>query len=256
MNDYETPHERVCTCRPKDRRFYRFMAGVPGEPGSQGERGARGERGPVFVPAVDAAGNLSWTNDGGLPNPEAVNIRGPQGIPGDSGCFIAEYGETTTAELTQAWNAGRLLLLRDGGKLCTLLKTSEFVGIGRPSSIIFLFSGMTDYRTQSIYTCMDDLWSRETLAFDSPVRKGTISLGAVWDGEGLYSQRVSVPGVTVTASSKVDLQPDMQAIESLAGDGVEVLYVENSSGTLTAYAAGAAPPSAVTLQCTVTEVRA
>ena len=33
----------------------------------------------IFIPHVDAAGNLSWTNDGGLPNPETVNIKGPAG---------------------------------------------------------------------------------------------------------------------------------------------------------------------------------
>lgn len=45
-----------------------------GAPGGQGEQG---ERGVTFTPSVDAEGNLSWSNDGGLPNPETVNIRGP-----------------------------------------------------------------------------------------------------------------------------------------------------------------------------------
>lgn len=32
--------------------------------------------GPHYTPYVDAAGNLSWTNNGGLVNPETVNIQG------------------------------------------------------------------------------------------------------------------------------------------------------------------------------------
>ena len=32
--------------------------------------------GPYYTPSVDGAGNLSWTNNGGLANPEAVNIQG------------------------------------------------------------------------------------------------------------------------------------------------------------------------------------
>lgn len=36
-------------------------------------------------PAVSAAGDLSWTNDGGLANPATVNIKGPKGDQGEQG---------------------------------------------------------------------------------------------------------------------------------------------------------------------------
>jgi hypothetical protein len=39
----------------------------------------------TFTPAVDTDGNLSWTNDNGLPNPEPVNIKGPKGDTGEKG---------------------------------------------------------------------------------------------------------------------------------------------------------------------------
>ena len=35
--------------------------------------------GPTFFPMVDANGNLSWTNNGGLTNPASQNIKGPPG---------------------------------------------------------------------------------------------------------------------------------------------------------------------------------
>ena len=41
--------------------------------------------GATFTPSVSAAGVISWTNDGGLPNPESVNIKGPQGETGSTG---------------------------------------------------------------------------------------------------------------------------------------------------------------------------
>lgn len=44
--------------------------------------------GATFIPNVDAEGNISWTNDKGLPNPSTQNIkgdRGEQGIPGQDG---------------------------------------------------------------------------------------------------------------------------------------------------------------------------
>ena len=37
-------------------------------------------KGAAFKPSVDESGNLSWTNDGELDNPETVNIKGPIGI--------------------------------------------------------------------------------------------------------------------------------------------------------------------------------
>ena len=37
-------------------------------------------KGATFTPSVDENGNLSWTNDGELENPETVNIKGPIGI--------------------------------------------------------------------------------------------------------------------------------------------------------------------------------
>lgn len=42
-----------------------FAIGIPA-----GEKGDQGSRGFYFTPAVDAAGNLSWTNDGGLTTPQ------------------------------------------------------------------------------------------------------------------------------------------------------------------------------------------
>jgi len=45
--------------------------------------GTDGENGAVFTPSVDpVTGNISWTNDKGLPNPQTVNIRGPKGEMG------------------------------------------------------------------------------------------------------------------------------------------------------------------------------
>lgn len=69
-------------------------AGPQGEQGIQGEKGEKGDAGAAgpagadgatFTPSVDASGNLSWTNDSGLENPQTVNIRGPQGPQGEQG---------------------------------------------------------------------------------------------------------------------------------------------------------------------------
>lgn len=45
----------------------------------KGDKGDKGDKGAVFTPVVDSSGNLTWSNNGGLTNPAAVNIRGPKG---------------------------------------------------------------------------------------------------------------------------------------------------------------------------------
>ena len=51
-----------------------------------------GTNGATFTPAVDDAGNLSWSNDKDLANPNTVNIKGAKGDKGDKG----EKGDTGT----------------------------------------------------------------------------------------------------------------------------------------------------------------
>lgn len=41
--------------------------------------------GATFTPHIDKDGNLTWTNDSNLDNPQAVNLKGPVGDPGKDG---------------------------------------------------------------------------------------------------------------------------------------------------------------------------
>lgn len=51
---------------------------IPGSSSAGGD-------GTTFIPSVSSEGVISWTNDGGLPNPDPVNIKGPQGNQGIQG---------------------------------------------------------------------------------------------------------------------------------------------------------------------------
>ena len=61
------------------------LQGPQGPVGPKGEQGDAGARGITFTPVVDSRGNISWSNDGGLENPQTVNITGPQGDTGAKG---------------------------------------------------------------------------------------------------------------------------------------------------------------------------
>lgn len=52
---------------------------------AKGGSGTPGEDGATFTPSISEDGTLSWTNDKSLPNPDPVNIKGPQGEPGKDG---------------------------------------------------------------------------------------------------------------------------------------------------------------------------
>ena len=54
--------------------------------------GQDGKDGATFIPSVSEEGVISWTNNGNLPNPTPVNIKGEKGDPG-SGELTKNRGE-------------------------------------------------------------------------------------------------------------------------------------------------------------------
>lgn len=64
----------------------------------KGDKGDTGKTGAVFTPTVDEDGNLSWSNDGNLVNPETVNIKGKKGDKGETGSVENLRLEITSVE--------------------------------------------------------------------------------------------------------------------------------------------------------------
>lgn len=80
----------------------------------------------------------------------------------------------------------------------------------------------------------------------------TIPYGS-WTGSGPYTQIVTISGATITANTKVDVQPNATALAQLIADGVTAMFVENNNGVLTVYAIGAATTVDITVQVTYYE---
>ena len=95
------------------------------------------------------------------------------------------------------------------------------------------------------------------------IKIGSIAIsGSGWSGSGPYTQTVSIPGLTPTANTKVDLQPSAAAFAQMITDNVQALFVAseadpNNSGSyiLKLYAIGGyITASSLAVQCTYYEV--
>ena len=62
--------------------------------GGEGIQGEQGIPGYVFTPSISAEGVVSWTNNGDLPNPDPVDIMGPEGPRGPQGDSVVSIEHT------------------------------------------------------------------------------------------------------------------------------------------------------------------
>lgn len=94
--------------------------GPAGPEGNKGQDGAVGENGATFTPSVSQEGILSWSNDRGLDNPEAINIKGPKGEKGAAGEPGGEgiqgpAGESGATFIPEVTETGELTWSNDKG---------------------------------------------------------------------------------------------------------------------------------------------
>lgn len=69
----------------EDGDLYWVNTGNKPNPDTVNIKGPQGNRGFHYTPFVDSTGTIQWTNNGGLENPSPVNVRGPIGLKGDIG---------------------------------------------------------------------------------------------------------------------------------------------------------------------------
>ena len=132
--------------------------GAPGKDGSPGKDGAPGADGTTFTPSVSAAGDLSWTNDGGKANPAPVNLKGQQGPAGDD-YVLTPADKTQIAEEVIA-----------GG---------QEVQVGEP------LAGPTDAQVSSAVSS----WLTEHPEATTTVQDGSVSVEKLGYGKHIYGSK-------------------------------------------------------------------
>lgn len=111
------------------------LGSIRGEKGEQGEHGLKGETGDTgttFTPDVSENGVISWTNDGGLPNPDDVDLVATAGrvlvvnVPGTDPVITANAnaryvcGEVSTVSFTPPASGIAELIFTSGSSVAVL----------------------------------------------------------------------------------------------------------------------------------------
>ena len=188
----------------------------------QGPEGPAGETGVTFTPSVSDSGYISWTNDGGLPNPPTKNIAGPQGTPGSTG----PTGKSAYAAAVE------------GGYT------------GTEATFNTAMSAFPYHNARHLPTGADPILVKSGNLEDGSVTKGKIAAHAVsdtytatlnttWSGsEAPYSKAQTISGILASDNPIIDLVPSstyataQQQEEAWAS----IYRIVASANTLTFYA--------------------
>lgn len=161
--------------------------------------------------------------------------------------FWATYGKTTNAELEEAYNANKLIMLWHDNKVYYLAsKMSNFL-------YQFIAFVPNSYWKAFYIICYNNQWQATSMTGTLFDRSSSLSLPtASWTGSDPYTQTVTLSDSA--ADTKVDIQPSEEVYDQLVADNVGYFAIKNVDGTLTAVAKGGKPSVDLTVQVTYNSV--
>ena len=204
----------------------------------QGVAGEKGENGVTFVPALDANGNLSWSNDGGRENPPTQNIRGPAGAAGQPG----PAGKAPYESAVEAGYSGTEATFYAALAAIPYHNARHLPGGADPITV------QTDSLANGAVTAAKVHAGSRTQYLELPVP-------AAWSGEGPFTQTLAVVGLRATDRPKVHFSaPENFAVLEDQQDAFWQLYdITSSEGSVTLYAK-TRPSAAFTVTLEVTRI--
>ena len=167
----------------------------------QGAKGDTGAAGTTFTPHLDGNGNLSWTNDGGLDNPETQNIRGAAGAKGETG----PAGKSAYAAAVEAGYTGTEATFYAA---LTAMPYHNARHLPDGADPITVKAGNIEASAVETAKIKDKAVTMAKLADHAVSVDYTVTLNTTWSGSAApYTKEQTINGILATDKPLIDLVP-------------------------------------------------
>lgn len=209
----------------------------------QGAKGDTGAPGTTFTPHVDGNGNLSWTNDGGLDNPETQNIRGAKGDKGETGAA----GKSAYAAAVEAGYTGTEATFYAA---LTAMPYHNARHLPDGADPITVKAGNIEASAVETAKLKDKAVTMAKLADHAVSVDYTATLNTTWSGSAApYTKEQTINGILATDKPLIDIVPSATFADAeKQADAWALIYRAVTAANKITFYAKAKPTVSIPLQ--------
>lgn len=209
----------------------------------QGAKGDTGAAGTTFTPHLDGNGNLSWTNDGGLDNPETQNIRGAAGAKGETGAA----GKSAYAAAVEAGYTGTEATFYAA---LTAMPYHNARHLPDGADPITVKAGNIEASAVETAKIKDKAVTMAKLADHAVSVDYTVTLDTTWSGDAApYTKEQTINGILATDKPLIDIVPSATLADAeKQADAWALIYRAVTAANKITFYAKAKPTVSIPLQ--------
>ena len=209
----------------------------------QGAKGDTGAAGTTFTPHLDGNGNLSWTNDGGLDNPETQNIRGAKGDKGETGAA----GKSAYAAAVEAGYTGTEATFYAA---LTAMPYHNARHLPDGADPITVKAGNIEASAVETAKIKDKAVTMAKLADHAVSVDYTATLNTTWSGSAApYTKEQTINGILATDKPLIDIVPSATLADAeKQADAWALIYRAVTAANKITFYAKAKPTVSIPLQ--------
>lgn len=209
----------------------------------QGTKGDTGAAGTTFTPHLDGNGNLSWTNDGGLDNPETQNIRGAKGDKGETGAA----GKSAYAAAVEAGYTGTEATFYAA---LTAMPYHNARHLPDGADPITVKAGNIEASAVETAKIKDKAVTMAKLADHAVSVDYTATLNTTWSGSAApYTKEQTINGILATDKPLIDIVPSATFADAeKQADAWALIYRAVTAANKITFYAKAKPAVSIPLQ--------
>ena len=209
----------------------------------QGAKGDTGAAGTTFTPHLDGNGNLSWTNDGGVDNPETQNIRGAKGDKGETGAA----GKSAYAAAVEAGYTGTEATFYAA---LTAMPYHNARHLPDGADPITVKAGNIEASAVETAKIKDKAVTMAKLADHAVSVDYTATLNTTWSGSAApYTKEQTINGILATDKPLIDIVPSATFADAeKQADAWALIYRAVTAANKITFYAKAKPTVSIPLQ--------